>query len=88
MGCEHNHMLHRTGLLTEAQVRGSKATERSLGSFATSDLCLCQQPSSMKYMIMDVKSQNSFTPEFHNSFNRKLQGKFNWNFDKKYKREL
>ena len=25
---QHDHMLHRTGLLTEAQVRGSKATER------------------------------------------------------------
>ena len=32
----HDHMLHRTGLLTEAQVRG--------GIYATSDLCLCQQP--------------------------------------------
>ena len=25
---DHDHMLHRTGLLTEVQVRGSKATER------------------------------------------------------------
>ena len=47
----HDHMLHRTGLLTEAQVRGSKA----LGSFATSDLCLRQQPSSMKHMIMTTQ---------------------------------
>ena len=39
----HDHMLHRTGLLTEVQVRGS---------FATSDLCLCPQPSSMKHVIM------------------------------------
>ena len=26
MSLKHDHMLHRTGLLTEAQVRGSKAT--------------------------------------------------------------
>ena len=25
---------------------------QSLGSYATSDICLCQQPSSMKHMIM------------------------------------
>ena len=28
MQYDHDHMLHRTGLWTEAQVRGSKATER------------------------------------------------------------
>ena len=27
VACCHDHMLHRTGLLTEAQVRGSKATK-------------------------------------------------------------
>ena len=35
-------------LLTEAQVRGS---------YAISDLCLCQQSSSMKHMIMVFNKQ-------------------------------
>ena len=39
-------MLHRTGLLTEAQVRGSKPVPLSRG--------LCEQPSSVKHMIMVV----------------------------------
>ena len=59
-------MLHRTGLWTEAQVRGSKATERLSNKKIqhspthtkyqahplTKDLYLCQQLSSMKHMIM------------------------------------
>ena len=47
----HDHMLHRTGLLIAAQVRGSKA------SFVTSNLCLYQQPSSVKHMIMQLGYQ-------------------------------